>query len=186
MEQRLARAHEDKRASEVECDSLRWDKERLTAKVDTLEQEVRRANGGSAPAPTAEGEAESLTAERVVGGWEGDPTPPAPGSSWPGRRRSMQRPRRRTDRFPPSPQACTWHSHRPRWRWRLGRSLPICAGMSRPMSSSWSPPHPPTASRGSVPPPPPPPHGGSVGRQLQGGGAKLLGLRRAEFCRGGG
>ena len=40
MEQRLAQAHKDKWAAEVECDSLRRDKERLTAKVKTLEREA--------------------------------------------------------------------------------------------------------------------------------------------------
>ena len=52
----------------MEPDSLRSDKERRTAKVKTLEQKAHRAKGGKAPGPTAEGEAESPMAERVVVG----------------------------------------------------------------------------------------------------------------------
>ena len=72
-EQHLAPAHEDREAADVEDDSVRCDKEPLTAKAKTLEQEAQRAKGGMA-GPTAEVETESLTAERVVGG--GGPVAP--------------------------------------------------------------------------------------------------------------
>ena len=96
MEQRLARPQKDKRLVEAERDSMEsrsastrcmhCDKERLTATVTTLEREGWRAKGGTAHGPTAEWEAESPRADRVVGGWGGqNPTSPAPGSSRPGR-----------------------------------------------------------------------------------------------------
>ena len=114
VEAPVAKANEDKRAAEVERDALRRDKERLTAKVKTLEREAAqraRATGGMAPGPAAEGKAEGPTAERGGGGLsavEGRPTPPAVGSSWPEREHGMHRQRRRLDRCRPSPGACAW------------------------------------------------------------------------------
>ena len=77
MEQRLAQAHQDKRAAEVERDSVRCNKEQLTAKVNTMEGEARRAKGGRAPKPTPEGEAKSRRVESVVWGWGGGGAQPA-------------------------------------------------------------------------------------------------------------
>ena len=54
----------------MELDALHHNKERLTAKVKTLEREVAqraRASAGRAPGPTAQGEAEGATAERAGG-----------------------------------------------------------------------------------------------------------------------
>ena len=69
MEQRLAKANDERRATKVECDALRRDKEK------TLEREAQRAKapGGRAPGPTAKGGPEGPTAERVVVG--GAPRP---------------------------------------------------------------------------------------------------------------
>ena len=55
----------EKRAAQVDSDSLRCDKERMTAKVKILEREAQRALGCRAPGLTAEREAESPTAEMV-------------------------------------------------------------------------------------------------------------------------
>ena len=59
LEQRLPQANNDRRSTEVECDALRRDKERLKAKLETMGREALRAKapGGMAPRPTAEGEA---------------------------------------------------------------------------------------------------------------------------------
>ena len=132
MEQRLAEANEEKRAAEVERDALRRDKEHLTAKVKTLEREAQRAKGGRALGPTAEGEPEGPTAERAVGG--GAPNPAgtrfllAGAQAWHAQAEA-------TDTCRPLPRACAWHCCRPRWTWRLGRSLPIWAGSHRPTTS---------------------------------------------------
>ena len=73
MEQCLAKANDEKRAAEVECDAFCRDSEGLT-KVQTLEREAQRAKGGRAPRRIVEGELEGPTAERAVVGGAPNPT----------------------------------------------------------------------------------------------------------------
>ena len=171
MEQRLAQAHEDKQAAEVERDSLRRGKERLTAEVKTLEREAQRARGGKALGPKAEGEAKSPTAERVGGGG-GNPA---------------------GTRFLAGVHA--WHAqakaaHGPISAVAKGLRMVLLQGNME--MEVWTV----AADLGKVqqshvqlvqqsPPPPPPRHSGGVGRQLPGGGAELPGFRRLEFYRRG-
>ena len=161
----------------MERKALRRDKERLTAKVKTLEREAAeraRAPGGRAPGPRAEGEADGLTAERGGGGG-GRPTPPALGSSWTGRRHGMRRLRRRRDKCGLSPLACAGPCCRATRRSRLRRWRPTWPRSLLPTHSSPPPPHSP------------PPHGGGDGNHLRSDqGAELPGLRWPEFCSGGG
>ena len=69
--QRLAKANNDRRAAEVECDALRRDKLRLSAQAKTLERDVAeraKAPWGWAPGPAVEGEAEGPTDGGGAGG----------------------------------------------------------------------------------------------------------------------
>ena len=126
MEYSLAKAHKDKQLAEVERYSLRRGTECLTAKVETLEREAHSGKGGRAPGPSAKGEAQSLTAERV-------PTQPAHGSSWLGRTRGMRTPRQHLERCQPSPRAYAWHCCTRRCTWR---SFPNYAGSHRRITNS--------------------------------------------------
>ena len=149
MEQRYARSQNEKQAAEVGRDSVRRDKDklrddngRLQAKVNTLEHEARRTKGGGFPGPTAEGDPESPRAQEPqrMGGGGGRPTPPAPGSSWPVRRRGMcklRQRRGRCPRWPPDRRSC-----RPTWRSRLGSCSRLGKGRAHPCPT-----------HGAVPPP---------------------------------
>ena len=102
VEARVSKAKEDRRAAEAELAAVRRDKDRLAARVKTLERDLaaaRRATGGRPPGQTGE---DDLRAQRPRGGW-GRPIPPAFVSCWPGRRHGMRRLRLRRDGCRPSP-----------------------------------------------------------------------------------
>ena len=158
---------------------MRRDKERLTAKVNTLECEARRGDGGRALGPTPEGEAQSPRAERVVGRWEG-------GGGL------------HTRFLLAGAQA--WHAqieaaHRKMSAVATGLRVAILQAKMK-VGVGTVPPNLGRVEQAHVqlvecqPPPPPPPPPASRHRRWTPtsgeGGVALPGFRRVEFCRKGG
>ena len=171
MEQHLAKANEDTQAAEVEPDSLRRDKERLTAKVKILEREVQWANRGRAHGPTAIKGGGREPDSREGGGLGGAPNTLAPGSSWPGRMRGWHAQAKQMSAVATGLCMALLQNQMDVEVGTVAPELGRVAQAHEQLVQQY-PPHRLTAAL--------------LDANFGGGGAELPGLRRPEVCRRGG
>ena len=110
LEARLSRVHEDRRDCESRLADVTRERDRLATKVKTLERDVatlRKAKPAAQPAEAVE-RAEGARAPAPPGDRWGGAVLPVSGTSWPGHRPGMPRPRHAPARCPQCPPACGW------------------------------------------------------------------------------
>ena len=127
LEARLSRANEDTWDAESRLADVTKERDRLAAKVKTLERDQATSRKAKPAAQAARAVERPESFEAPPGDKRGGTVPPVSGTSWPAHRRGMPRPRRAPARCRQCPPACGW---------------PCWAMASRSMWTVW-PPTPP-------------------------------------------
>ena len=94
LEARLSRANEDRRDAESRLADVAKERNRLAAKVKTLERDLATSRKAKPAAQAAQAVERPEGAEAPPGDGGGGAVPPVSGTSWPAQRRGMPRPRR--------------------------------------------------------------------------------------------
>ena len=106
LEARLSRANEDRRDSESRLADVTKERDRLAAKVKTLERDLATSRKAKPAAQPAQAVERPEGAEPPPG--DRGAVPPVSGTSWPAHKRGMPRPRCAPARCRQCPPACGW------------------------------------------------------------------------------
>ena len=108
LDARLSRANEDRRDSESRLADVTKERDRLAAKVKTLERDLATLRKAKPAGQLADAVETPEGAEAPRGDRGGGAVPPVSGTSLPAHRRGMPRPRRAPARCRQCPPACGW------------------------------------------------------------------------------